>query len=120
MRRFRFVRHTATRCLFGAVALACFAGAARADNRFGFDYVAELARKAAAEPFKAPAPVPDFLIQIGYDDYRDIRFDTAQSLWKDGGRFQAHVIHPGLYYQHAVAINVVDAPGIKKSPSSTN
>ncbi|HEX9444353.1 MAG TPA: glucan biosynthesis protein G [Candidatus Binatia bacterium] len=118
MRRFRFVRHTATRCFFGAVALACFAGAARADNRFGFDYVAELARKAAAEPFKAPAPVPDFLIQIGYDDYRDIRFDTAQSLWKDGGRFQAQFIHPGLYYQHAVAINVVDARGIKRVPFS--
>src|SRR5258706_14133524 len=118
MRRFRFFRHTATRCLFGAVALACFAGAARADNRFGFDYVAELARKAAAEPFKAPAPVPDFLIQIGYDDYRDIRFDTAQSLWKDGGRFQAQLIHPGLYYQYAVAINVVDARGIKRVPFS--
>ncbi|HEX6439892.1 MAG TPA: glucan biosynthesis protein G [Candidatus Binatia bacterium] len=81
---------------------------------FGLDQVAETARKLAAEPFKPPAPVPDFLKQISYDDFRDIRFDTDQSLWKDGGNFQVQFIHPGLYYTHSVVINTIDLQGIRK------
>src|SRR5262245_38474754 len=50
---------------------------------FGFADVAEQARRLASEPFKAPPAIPDFLARLSYDDYRDIRFDTAQSLWKD-------------------------------------
>src|ERR1051326_1215193 len=88
--------------------------AAAAEARFGFDNVAEIARKAAAETFKPPQPVPDFLVDIGYDDYRDIRFDPAQSLWKDGGRFQIQFIHPGLYYKYTVTINVLNANGVEK------
>ena len=79
------------------------------------DDVASLAKKMAAEPFKPPQPIPDFLRQISYDDYRDIRFDPAQSLWKEGGgNFQVQFIHPGLYYTQAVSINVYDADGIHK------
>lgn len=79
------------------------------------DNVASLAKKLAAEPFKPPQPVPDFLRQLSYDDYRDIRFDPAQSLWKEsGGNFQVQFIHPGLYYTHGVTINVYDAQGIRK------
>jgi len=89
-----------------------------AQRAFGFDNVAEIARKTAAEPFKAPQPVPDYLTDINYDDYRDIRFDTAQSLWRDGGRFQVQFIHPGLYYKNAVAINVIDGRGVQKVPFS--
>lgn len=70
--------------------------------------------KLAAEPFKPPQTIPEFLRQISYDEYRDIRFDTAQSLWKEGGNFQVQLIHPGLYYTHAVNINVYDAQGIHK------
>jgi glucans biosynthesis protein len=38
------------------------------------------------------------LKQLTYDQYRNIRFDSAQSLWKDaGGNFQVQFIHPGLF-----------------------
>jgi glucans biosynthesis protein len=82
---------------------------AAAHGRMGFDGVAEIARKLAAEPFRAPQPIPDFLTSISYDDYRDIRFDTKQSFWRDGGNFQIQLIHPGLYYGHAVKINTLES-----------
>lgn len=108
-------REAVWRCVCAALLLCLYPARAGADNQFGFDTVAGLAKKAAADAFKAPPAIPDFLAQISYDDYRDIRFDTAQSLWKDGGgKFQAQFIHPGLYYRHAVAINVVDAQGVRK------
>jgi periplasmic glucans biosynthesis protein len=87
---------------------------ADANGRFGFDDVAETARKLALEAFKPPQPVPDFLKQISYDDYRDIRFDTAQSLWRDRGNFQVQFLHPGLFYTHSVTINTLDAAGVRK------
>jgi glucans biosynthesis protein len=102
--------------------LTClFAAPAAANAPFGMNNVASLAKKLAAEPFKPPQQVPDFLKQMSYDDYRDIRFDPAQSLWKEGGgNFQVQFVHPGLYYTQAVSINVYDAQGIHKvqfSPS---
>ena len=87
---------------------------ARASAPFDFPDVVEQAKRLAAEPFKAPAAIPDFLTRISYDDYRDIRFDTAQSLWKNtGGSFEVQFIHPGLYYGHAVGINTVDRSGVR-------
>lgn len=85
----------------------------RADGPFGFAHLSELARKLAGEEFRAPAPIPDFLKAISYDEYRDIRFDTKQSLWRDGGNFQIQFIHPGLYFAHAVKINTVDEKGVR-------
>jgi glucans biosynthesis protein len=57
--------------------------AAGANGHFGFNGVAEIAKKLASEPFRAPQPIPDFLASLSYDDYRDIRF-ILQSTWKDG------------------------------------
>jgi glucans biosynthesis protein len=88
---------------------------AAGNTTFSIDNVANLAKKLAAEPFKPPQPVPDVLKQLSYDDYRDIRFDSEQSLWKEtGSNFQVQFIHPGLYYTHSVAINSYDAQGIHK------
>jgi len=58
---------------------------AAGNTTFSIDNVANLAKKLAAEPFKPPQPVPDVLKQLSYDDYRDIRFDSEQSLWKETG-----------------------------------
>jgi glucans biosynthesis protein len=85
------------------------------NTRFGLDNVAEIAKSLAAEPFKPPRSVPDFIKQLTYDQYRDIRFDPTQSLWQDAGNFQVQFIHPGLYYDHAVTINVHDSTGIRRA-----
>ncbi|MGH7835526.1 MAG: glucan biosynthesis protein [Candidatus Binatia bacterium] len=105
-------------CLFACLGLLWVMAhpPARADNVFNFDQVTEIARKAAREPFKPPQPVPDFLKQLRYDEYREIRFDPARSLWKDHGNFQVQFIHPGLFYQHAVKINAIDSQGIRNVP----
>jgi hypothetical protein len=71
---------------------------AAANIPFSIENVASLAKKLATESFKPPQPIPDFLRQLSYDDYRDIRFDLEQSLWKEtGNNFQVQFIHPGLY-----------------------
>ena len=91
---------------------------ADANDRFTFESVAAIAKKSAAAPYRAPTPVPDFLTAISYDDYRDIRFDTGKSLWRDGGRFQVQFIHPGLFYNHSVAVNVIDVDGVRAAAYS--
>jgi glucans biosynthesis protein len=93
--------------------------AAAATISFNIDNVASLAKQLAAEPFKPPQSIPDFLKQLSYDDYRDIRFDLEQALWKDtGSNFQVQLIHPGLYYAHSVAINTYDTQEIRRVPFS--
>ena len=99
-------------------ALAASGRALAAEARFGFDNVAEAARKLAAEPFKLPQTVPEFLTEISYDEFRDIRFDPAQSLWRDRGRFQVQFIHPGLYYKNTVAIHVIEGTRVQRVPFS--
>lgn len=67
---------------------------ASANGQFSIDNVAAIAKKLAVESFKPPQPIPEYLKQIGYDDYREIRFDPEQSLWKDtDGNFQVQFIH---------------------------
>lgn len=99
--------------LVGALILLDVSVAA-ANGQFNIDIVAAIAKKLAAEPFKPPQSVPDYLKQISYDEYRDIRFDTEQSLWNTGSHFQIQFIHPGLYYTHSVAINTLEAHGVRK------
>ena len=89
-----------------------------ANGRFGFDEVANIARKLASEPYRPAALVPEYLRSLSYDEYRDIRFDTTQSWWRNGGNFRIEFIHPGLFYGHAVKINTIDAGGVHAVPFS--
>ena len=84
-----------------------------ANSHFGFDNVADTARKLASESFRALQPIPEFLTTLNYDDYRDIRFDAKQSLWRESGNFQVQLIHPGLYYGHAVKINLIEEGAVR-------
>jgi glucans biosynthesis protein len=51
-------------------------------------------------------------------DYRDIRFDTKQSWWRDAGNFRIQFIHPGLFYGHTVTVNTIDERGVNGVPFS--
>ncbi len=86
---------------------------AQANGRFQFDDVAALAKKNASEPFREPQPVPEFLTKLSYDEYRDIRFNTEHSWWRDGGNFQIQFIHPGLYYGNAIKINSIEGGTVR-------
>ncbi|MGI4808489.1 MAG: glucan biosynthesis protein, partial [Janthinobacterium lividum] len=80
------------------------AWATRADAADGTPFdgstVKKLARDRAATAFKsADRSLPDALSKIGYDDYRTIRFDPAQSLWRGAGLpFEAQFFHRGWLY----------------------
>lgn len=86
-------------------------GAHAAGAAFGPETVPSLARELAAHPFQpAISALPDALLGIGYDEYRDIRFDPSRSLWRGGGRpFQAQFFHRGFLHAQRVEMNEVVA-----------
>jgi glucans biosynthesis protein len=103
-----------------AAALASLAlGAARAASAaapapFGFVQVVERARELAAQPFRDPTgKIPDWLLRLGYDQWREIRFRPERALWSEGRLpFQVQFFHPGFLYDRPVAVHVVDAQGV--------
>ncbi len=114
---FPAVIRKSTSCL--SLALLLLASPAFGQESFGFEDVSRIARRLAADEFKPPVEIPDFLKKLRYDEYREIRFNTDHSLWRDsGGNFQIQFIHPGLYYTHSVTINVLDENGVHSVPFS--
>jgi glucans biosynthesis protein len=73
------------------------ARAASPDTGFTFRSVIDLARDAAAKPYAAPtSELPTALDQMGYDEYRGIRFRKAKSLWAGLGLgFRVEFFHRG-------------------------
>lgn len=84
-------------------------------NAFAFDFddVSEKAKALSAQPFQDPVrSVPQWLTDLNYDQWRDIRFRSERATWGDRGLpFEVQYFHPGLYYDRVVAINEVDATG---------
>jgi len=79
---------------------------------FAFDDVRARAQALASKPFEPPPAVPEWLTEITYDQWRDIRYRPEATLWaKEKLPFQVQFFHPGLFYDHPVTINVVDAKG---------
>ncbi|MGH7288168.1 MAG: glucan biosynthesis protein G [Myxococcota bacterium] len=87
---------------------------------FDLDDVAKQAKAMAGESFRDPrGEVPGWLLEIGYDQWRDIRFRTDRALWADRGLpFEAQFFHPGLYYDRVVRVHEVDASGVHEVPFS--
>ena len=104
---------------WSVLALVVAAGAARTRARwapaaagttpFDADTVATLARDLAAKPFAAQSKqLPASLEKIGYDQYRGIRFNPAQALWREKGLpFQAQFFHRGFFFRDRVDIYAV-------------
>jgi glucans biosynthesis protein len=84
-----------------------------ARGAFDFDAVVEEARELAAASFQDPqGRVPDWLLKVSYDEWRDIRFRAPEALWrKQNLPFEAQFFHPGLFYDRTVRMNVVDNAG---------
>src|SRR5947207_11068350 len=113
----------AQRPLGGAVALVLailLTTAVSSAYAFSLDDVAARAEKLAKESFRdTKGTVPDWLLKITYDQWRDIRYRPAQALWADrGAPFRVQFFHPGLFYDRVVAMNVVDQRGVHPVPFS--
>ena len=89
------------------------AAKAPATKPFSFDTVVERARDLAANAWQEPEAVPRFMQDLTYSQYQDIRFNPQRSLWADKkSRFQVLLVPPGLFYKHAVRINIVNGSAV--------
>lgn len=85
-----------------------------------FQDVVKNARVLSEQDFVEPQRdgITDALKQISYDQWRDIRFKPAKSLWaKDN--FSVQFFHLGFFYLDPVLINYVDKNGIQNMPFSS-
>ena len=89
---------------------------------FGLDDVGERAKKLAASTYNEPkGQVPDWLLKLSYDQWRDIRFRPDEALWRTKKLpFQVQFFHPGLYYDRTVKVNLVEPSGVKPFRFSPN
>jgi len=84
--------------------------AAHAAWGFDFKTVTSQARALAQQPYKAPPPIPDFLRDLTYTQYQNIRFKPEKSLWRGShAPFQVMLVPIGLYYSDPVQINLIDS-----------
>lgn len=80
---------------------------------FGFKDVVEKARTLSRTPYKDPrAKFPQWLLQITYDEMRDIRFGPGMSHWrKENLPFELQFFHAGLYFDRTVKIHELTSAG---------
>ena len=102
------MRALRTLLVLAALAAAC-ARALAADDVFDFEVLRYNAKMLAAMPYApAPATVPEKLLKLNYDQYRDIRFRPQESLWRrERLPFELQFFHPGFSFDRTVQINVV-------------
>src|SRR5688572_12805963 len=77
--------------------LLALAGAPSA-SAFNLDDVAKRAKRLASQNYREPEQnQPDWLRQIKYDQWRDIRFKPERALWLDRNLpFTVQFFHPGF------------------------
>ncbi|MFN2375611.1 MAG: glucan biosynthesis protein [Candidatus Binatia bacterium] len=84
-------------------------------SAFNLDDVAAEAKALAAKPYQDPVvAVPKWLVELSYDQWRDIRFRSERALWRDRSLpFEVQFFHPGLYYDRIVALSEIDSTGVR-------
>ncbi|HET9045494.1 MAG TPA: glucan biosynthesis protein G [Casimicrobiaceae bacterium] len=98
------------------------AGAAIAQPKaFGFDDVVAKARALAATAQKVPdAGLSKELLDLDYDQYRDIRFRPDRGYWRDAKLpFELQFFHPGFHYNRTVRMHEVAAGVVRDIPFSS-
>lgn len=105
-----------------ALAALIVAVSAETSDAFGLDDVAKKAEELAAKDFQDRSrSIPQWLLEVSYDEWRDIRFRTDQSYWRSKGLpFELQFFHCGLYYDRAVAMNEIEGKNVHPIPFSPN
>ncbi len=73
-----------------------------------FSRIRELAAQVGGRPYQVPAEnaLPEWIRNLTYDQYRDIRFNPAHALWaSEKLPFSVMFFHPGYLYRQPVAMN---------------
>jgi periplasmic glucans biosynthesis protein len=83
-----------------------------APEPFGFAKVRQLAQERAAHEYHPISQtLPPALANLTYDQYRDIRFRTANALWRGQSMFEVEFFHRGYQVRQRVNIYDVGADG---------
>lgn len=102
----------------GGLLLAAVPGLAAA---FTFADVTARAQQLAARPYQPPAPIPQWLHELSYDQWRDIRFRPEHALWRgEGLPFEVQFFHPGLYYDRSVVVRVIEPGQVRPLPFASD
>src|SRR5687767_8593712 len=85
---------------------------------FGFEDVAKRAEQLAKKPFKPVSRKPPAeLAALTYDQYRDIRFNPNQALWRpENLPFEVMFFHLGKFQTDPVRMNEVTPKGVRHIP----
>ncbi len=84
---------------------------------FDPEFVIRRARDLAAKSYRAPGRVPEPWLDLTYDQYRAIWFDTRNALWRETDRpTRVEFFAPGLYFPSPVEVHVVDEAGESAAP----
>lgn len=83
--------------------------AAPASTPFSDSTVRDLAREMARRDYRAPdATLPGAFTDLGYDEYRALRFNPQAALWREGGLgFNVQLFHRGFLYAQKVEMHEV-------------
>ena len=89
---------------------------------FDLNTVVEKARVLSQMPYQPPkGMVPKWLLEISYDQLRDIRFIPDKSHWRpEGLPFELQFFHAGLYFDRTVKINEISDSGVTPIRFSTD
>ncbi|HEV7715761.1 MAG TPA: glucan biosynthesis protein [Steroidobacteraceae bacterium] len=82
--------------------------------QFSFASVDKIARDRAAEAYKDDSPkLPDSIANLGYDQYRDIRYRPADAIWRGQSMFEVQLFHRGFNFARRVNISEVSDAGVR-------
>lgn len=89
---------------------------------FGMEDVVSRAQELASRPFHdSKDRVPAWMLEMSYDQWRDIRFRTDRSLWRpERLPFEVQFFHLGLYYPRPVTVNIVHGNEVRHLRFSTD
>ena len=96
------------------LAFACLVFAAEV-RAFGLDDVSNRAKALSSQPYKAPViRISNEVRDLDYDQYRDIRFKPAKSIWRgEKLPFELNLFVQGRTVPEPVAVNIVDPSGVR-------
>ena len=81
---------------------------------FSFQTIDKIARDRAAKPYAESSPkLPESIANLGYDQYRDIRYRAADAIWRGQSMFEVQLFHRGFNFDRRVNLFEVSDAGVR-------